>query len=485
MIQGLSTEEMADSKTLGVIEDSPVGLPPVLSPSLWSKARRWSSSGRPAVALRGGAWSLGGYAATQLLRTVSTIILARLFLGPEAFGVVGLVGVFLAGLNMFSELGILANVVQHPRGDEPRFLNTAFSVQVARGMAIWLISVVAAYPLALFYKQPEIFPLLSVIGFSEMVRGLAGTSVWTLTRHIKLRAVTLLTVGAEVLAFGVCVAWALVSPSAWALVARTIASAIVYAAGSHFLSNQKTRLEWDSSAAKEILNFGGWMSLSTAAYFLSSQGERLILGKFVTAAELGCFSLAVMISSVPAGGVGQLVNQILLPMISKTARSGHAETLRDFLRARRLFFAVGMFAGIGFLVCAKPLIGLLLPPKYEMAGWMLQLLGLRVAMDIFSAPATAITIAYGESKYSAAASTVRLILMVGGVWIAFAMFGIQGAMYALIVSQVLSYFPLIAGLRKLMPEVAFVELGWYSLFIALLALTAAGLGMGHNLRILR
>jgi hypothetical protein len=75
--------------------------------------------------------------------------------------------------------------------------------------------------------------------------------------------------------------------------------------------------------------------------------------------------------------------------------------------------------------------------------------------------------------------------MVGGVWIAFAMFGIQGAMYALIVSQVLSYFPLIAGLRKLMPEVAFVELGWYSLFIALLALTAAGLGMGHNLRVAR
>src|SRR3954447_13833537 len=63
--------------------------------------RAWPGSGRAAVAIREGAWSIGGYAATQLLRTVATLALARHFLGPEPFGVVGLVGVFIAGLGMF------------------------------------------------------------------------------------------------------------------------------------------------------------------------------------------------------------------------------------------------------------------------------------------------------------------------------------------------------------------------------------------------
>src|SRR5512141_380829 len=132
-----------------------------------TSASQWIASERGLLVLRGGAWSLIGYVATQLLRTIATLVLARHFLGPEPFGLVGLVAVFLAGLNMFSELGILANIVQHPRGDEPKFLNTAFSIQAGRGVLIWVASLVAAYPLALFYKQRELLPLLAVAGLSE------------------------------------------------------------------------------------------------------------------------------------------------------------------------------------------------------------------------------------------------------------------------------------------------------------------------------
>src|SRR6185295_10514388 len=102
------------------------------------------------------------------------------------------VGVFLAGLGMFSELGIMANVVQHARGDDSKFLDTAFSIQVGRGVAIWVISALAAYPLALFYHIPQLFPLLVAAGASEFLRGFMSTSAWTLTRHVNLRGITIL-----------------------------------------------------------------------------------------------------------------------------------------------------------------------------------------------------------------------------------------------------------------------------------------------------
>jgi O-antigen/teichoic acid export membrane protein len=221
-----------------------------------------------------------------------------------------------------------------------------------------------------------------------------------------------------------------------------------------------------------MLHFGGWISLSTAAYFLGGQGERLVLGKFVTPAELGCFSLAVMISSVPAGGIGQLVNQIFLPMISTAVRTSRTGTIRDYLRARRLFFAVALFAGLGFLACGKPVVVLLLNPKYRMTGWMLQALGLRVALDLFAAPASSLILAYGQSKYSAAANATRLVFMIIGIWIAFAFFGVRQAIIALIIAQLLSYFPLIFGIHKLLPEVAGPELRWYTVFLGLLGLAA-------------
>jgi O-antigen/teichoic acid export membrane protein len=427
-------------------------------------------AGRGAKAIHGGAWSIGGYVATQLLRTGATLVLARRFLGPETFGVVGLVGVFLAGLTMFSELGIVANIVQHPRGDDPKFLNTAFSIQAGRGVLIWLCAAVASYPLALFYKQPELFSLLVVAALSELVRGLTSTTAWTLTRHVNLRSITLLTIGSEAIAFVVGVAWAILSPSAWALVSRTIASAAVYAVGSHFLAKPSVRFGWDKTAAKDILHFGGWISVATATYFLGGQGERLILGKLITPAELGCFSLAIMIAAVPAGGITQLVSQIFLPMISNSVRTGHQDAVRDFISSRRLFLGAAVFTAVGFVICSRPLVHFVLPPKYLMTGWMLQMLGLRVALDIFAAPTSNMILAYGRTKYSAAGNTARLVLMVSGVWVSFVMFGIREAVVALVLAQALSYFPLVFGLHKLLPEVVRTEIRNYALFLALIAL---------------
>lgn len=434
--------------------------------------RKWAGSGRPAVALRGGAWSLLGYVATQLLRTIATLVLARHFLGPEPFGLVGLVGVFVAGLSMFSELGILANVVQHPRGDDPGFLNTAYFIQAGRGLAIWVACLLAAYPVALFYHEPQLFALLVVASVAQLVQGLSSTALCTLTRHVQLRNVVLLQIASEIIAAAVAILWAVASPSAWALVARTVSAAAVYAVGSHFIVKQRVHFGWDKSAARDILHFGGWISISTAAFFLGGQGERLILGKFVTAAEIGCFSLALMICTLPAAGVSQLVGQIFLPMLSKTVRTSRTDTIRDFQRARPFFFALGCVAAVGFLTLGKPLVGLVLNSKYAMTGWMLQLLGIRVGFDVFAAPASNLVLAYGKTKYSAAGNTTRLVVMVTGVYIAFAFFGIREAIIALVIAQAVSYFPLLTGIRKLLPEVVGSELRWYAGLLAVLGVAA-------------
>jgi O-antigen/teichoic acid export membrane protein len=434
--------------------------------------RKRAFAGRSGAVLRAGTWSGIGYVASQALRMLATLVLTRLLAGPEAFGAIGLVGVFLAGLAMFSELGITANVVQHARGDAPRFLNTAYSIQAVRGLAIWLIAIIAAYPLSVFYKQPEILPLLVAAGLSELIRGLTSTAAWTLTRNVNLRDITLLTVASEFVAAAVSIGWAMVAPSAWALVARTLVSAIVYAAGSHFIARPRVRFEWDRESARDLLHFGGWISLSTAAYFLSGQGERLILGKFITLAELGCFSLAVMIVSMPGGGISQLVNQIFLPVLSQSVRTSEASAIKDFQRARRIFALLGVISASGFLALGRPFVTLLLPSKYAMAGWMVQVLGVKVALDVFASPATAVVLAYGKSAYSAYASCVRLVCMVAGLWVAIKYFGIQQAVISLVIAQAISYFPVIFGISRTLPEIAKAELKWYGAFVCFLCLAA-------------
>ena len=45
---------------------------------------------------------------------------------------------------MFSDLGLRQSIVQSRRGAEPAFLNTAWALQILRGLALWLIALAIA-----------------------------------------------------------------------------------------------------------------------------------------------------------------------------------------------------------------------------------------------------------------------------------------------------------------------------------------------------
>ena len=105
--------------------------------------RRFQGDGLSARATRGTFISSGAFVLENLFRLVSNLILTRL-LFPEDFGLMSLVMVVIAGLQMFADLGISASIVQDDRGDDRRFLDTAWTVQIGRGAVLWLATALCA-----------------------------------------------------------------------------------------------------------------------------------------------------------------------------------------------------------------------------------------------------------------------------------------------------------------------------------------------------
>ena len=147
-------------------------------------------------ALRGSAFTAGAYALTQAMRLASNLILARL-LAPEAFGVMALVSVVLVGMVMFSDVGVSASISQSKRGDDPAFLDTAFTIHAFRGLMLWLVVCALAWPLARFYDAPELRSLLPVAGITLLIAGFNPTRMDTATRHLLLGRVTALDLAAQ------------------------------------------------------------------------------------------------------------------------------------------------------------------------------------------------------------------------------------------------------------------------------------------------
>ena len=161
-----------------------------------------------ARAARSTSWTVLGYGASQGIRLASNLILTRL-LFPEAFGLMALIQVVIVGLMLFSDVGIAPSIAQSKRGDDPAFLDTAYSIQALRGVALWLAACALSYPVARFYETPELLTYLPLAALSLVIAGLNPTRIETAHRHLQMGRLTLLDLSSQVNGI------ALMNPGAW------------------------------------------------------------------------------------------------------------------------------------------------------------------------------------------------------------------------------------------------------------------------------
>ena len=76
-------------------------------------------------ALAGGTWTFVAYGASQVVRFSTNLVLARVLLDSRAdFGVMAVATSIVQALQLFSDIGIWANLVQSPNGEKREFQDT-------------------------------------------------------------------------------------------------------------------------------------------------------------------------------------------------------------------------------------------------------------------------------------------------------------------------------------------------------------------------
>ena len=384
--------------------------------------------------MRGSAIVLVGYGASQFLRLLSNLILTRL-LFPEAFGLMALVAMVEMGLTLFTDMGIAPSIAQSKRGDDPKFLDTAYSLKVIRGFVLWIIACILAYPASLFFDAPQLAYFLPISVFSMVITGFVTTRVQTAIRHLKFGKVTLVELGAQItsLVFMVSLAWYTESVLALVLGNLVNALALLFLA-RHFLDGHRNRLGWDPSAAHELIHFGKWIFVSTLFSFFASQGDKLVFGKFLTLHVLGIYNIGYYLGSFPLLLGSELVGRVMIPIYREVREKGSTASARK-LRYMRYLMTGGLIALMGTLAIIGPsLVNLLYDDRYVHAGAMLVLISLAMMPAAIGLSYDRAALAAGDSRHffivSAARGTAGVTFLLIGVHF----WGIVGAIGGLAVA---------------------------------------------------
>jgi O-antigen/teichoic acid export membrane protein len=400
-----------------------------------------------ARAMRASAITVGGHLASQLLRIGSNMTLTRL-LFPEAFGVMALVQVVLTGLEMISDVGIQPSIVQHARGEEPAFLNTAWTIQAIRGFSLWLGGMAVAAPFAWFYGEPQLAALIPVAAVSAALSGLNSPKLALLSRRMAVGPSVLIDLAAQIGSIVLMIGLALAYRSLWALVAGGVFSSAIKMVLSHLvLPGPRNRFQWERAARRDLVRFGKWIFLSTLVTFVAMRLDIFLLGRLLPLDRLGVYSIAGVLAGVPQQLGGRLAGTVLFPVLARAARESREQMMAQLRGARRVLLPGSLLMVLGIALLAPALFRHLYDDRYHDAGWMNQLMMISAWFSLLNYNSARTLLAIGNSRSLATSNVVRLLVTASSCVLGFWLADLPGLILGVGVGSLGGYLSLLVALE--------------------------------------
>ena len=125
----------------------------------------------------------GGYTyLSQGVTFLASTILARL-LSPESYGIVGLITVFTGFIMVFSDGGLSYALIRSDFGRT--FQRVLTNLSMFLGAGLFLITVLAAWPIAFFYGNPGLVLPIIVLATTFLFKGMGLAQGAVLAKNLR------------------------------------------------------------------------------------------------------------------------------------------------------------------------------------------------------------------------------------------------------------------------------------------------------------
>lgn len=313
-----------------------------------------------------GIWTIGGKIIARMIDFVALLVLARL-LSPDDFGLVAIATSILVIVETVLDLPLVAALLRRQTLSDG-MINTAFTMNALRGLAIALLLILLAWPTAWIYGDPRLFPLMVVISAAPAMRSIVSPKLVLFMQQFDFRrefALDVITKGTALIA---SVSVASLTGSYWALAVGAVVGPTIAAIISYIMA--PVRPVWTLCEYRQFTDIISWNTVGQILSSVNWQLDRLLLPRFASLAVLGMFSIADSL----AGVVHQVfVGPLMRPLIA--GFSNLADRQRLVTAYLKSTSAITLVAGPILLimtVLAEPLLRLAVGEKWVSATTVFQ-----------------------------------------------------------------------------------------------------------------
>lgn len=384
----------------------------------------------------GAAWSL-----INALFLKGSVFFVSLYLasilGPNDFGLIGMISVFFYLGNIILESGLSESLIRTQKITE-KDLSTIFYMNIAMALFIYFVFYTTAPFVSIFYDQEILTDLIRVYCLSFIFNAFSAVQMAILNKEMKFKKITVISIPAHLLGCILGVLMALNNYGVWSIVYMQLGIRVIQSISLWLFSKWKPSLIFSFTHLKIHLKFGYNLMLSGIIDTIFNNIYNIIIGKYFTVIQLGFYERANSMKTYPVITLSGIIHKVTYPLLSgiQDDKEKMAQVYRKMLRISFFFIAPTML-GMGAL--ATPLFQLILGSEWMDAVPYFQILCLSAIFYPVHAFNVNILKVCGRSDLFLKSVIIKKALILSIVLIAIG-FSIEALLWSTLVTSIIGLF---------------------------------------------
>ncbi|MDA7706977.1 lipopolysaccharide biosynthesis protein [Flavobacteriaceae bacterium] len=371
-------------------------------------------------------WTLLDNVGVRALSFISMLFLAR-WLGPEEFGLVGMIAVFISLGQTLVISGMTTSLIRTKEANISDY-NTVFYLNLAMSLIIYGVIYILAPYVALFYEESILIMVIRIYALVFLLTAFSAVQTTILTKQMAFKKLTLLSMPSTIIGVIVGLYMGYNGYGVWSIVGLYLTTEFIRTMLLWVFADWKPALHFSIEKFKTHYGFGYKLMLSAILDTVFQNMYNIIIGKFFSARTLGYFERSKRFCEYPSASFTGIMLKVTYPMLSKLQDEPErlAKIYRKILRISFFIIAPIMLGGAAL---AEPLFEVILGPEWKPAILFFQILCLSMMLYPIHAFNLNILNVYGRSDLFLKLEIIKKSISVVSILIGL-QFGILGLVWS-------------------------------------------------------
>ena len=304
-------------------------------------------------------------------RIVVIAVLARL-LSPEDFGVIAAVSIFTGFILLVNDLGLSAALIQREDLDD-NHLSTTFWAGIAAGIGFWTLAIIASPLVANFFNDDLVRKVLMFASTAFLIGPLGAVQRALFTRNLDFKKLAISEIVGMLVYGTVSITLAVANFGVWSLVWGVLAMTATTSAIVWVFSEWHPKFKFSPHSFRQLFRFGKFVAMTRIVGFTRANIDYLLVGRLLGQFDLGIYSIAYGLITLPAARLSSVVSRVSFPAFSRIQHNDE-RLRRGYLRATSYTSVVTFPMLAGLSVVTPELVAVVFGDGWSQAIWPIRAL---------------------------------------------------------------------------------------------------------------